>query len=63
MLHKSAHIIALVTTHKEQVLNSGAPVIWAKNEDELQILASELGKIMKADVHRLANGVVVLTEV
>lgn len=59
----SKEILAIVTMNRHQVVASGKPVIHANNEEELQTLSSELGRTLGANVFRLANGLVIITEV
>ncbi|MDK2823567.1 MAG: hypothetical protein PWQ67_2435 [Clostridia bacterium] len=54
-------VIGIVTIDKDIILKSGAPVILVKNEDELQKISSELGKILAGNVYRLSNGLVLIT--
>lgn len=52
-------LILVVTTDASRV-TPGTPAIVVGDEDELERVASELGKIFYADVNRLSNGVVVV---
>ncbi|AZR73135.1 hypothetical protein BBF96_06890 [Anoxybacter fermentans] len=62
MSSKTRHILAFITTDKELVQFSGKPVLYAKTEEELQKISSELGRILAGNVYRLTNGLVVITE-
>lgn len=60
---QTREILALVTTCRNHVLLSGPPVLFAKNEEELQTLASETARTLGGNVYRLANGLVLITDV
>lgn len=51
-------VLMAITTDPELV--KYIPTIVAQNEEELQRVSSELGRLLGANVHRLANGVVII---
>lgn len=54
-------ILAMVTTDRERVApGGGAPVFYARDEDEAQQTAFLLSRILDAMVHDLENGVLIL---
>lgn len=56
----SEHRLILAVTTSPELLLPGTPGIVVKDEQELEKIASELGKMFFADVHRLSNGVVLI---
>ena len=53
-------ILAIVTTDKGKVLNSGAPVFLVGDRKEQERLSLILGRILKGMPHDLENGVYVI---
>ena len=52
-------IIAAVIT-EENMIRGGVPVFFAEDQKQQLELAKDLGRVLRADVHRLINGVYVL---
>lgn len=52
-------ILAVVTKNKEGV-GGGAPVFYAKDDQELQMIAFNLEKILDATAHEIERGTLVL---
>ncbi|NLJ76617.1 MAG: hypothetical protein GX325_05090 [Peptococcaceae bacterium] len=59
MEHEEGSILAVITLNKELV-DGGAPIFFARDEQELARLAQYLSKILKAMVHDLDNGTYVV---
>lgn len=51
----SGIVLAVVTLNMDQV-GGGAPIFFARNEDEQEKIARYLSKILDAMVHDLENG-------
>ena len=56
----SANQFILAVTSSADLLTPGTPGVIARGETELERIASELGRIFYADVHRLSNGVIII---
>lgn len=52
-------ILAVVTVNKDQV-GGGAPIFFARNEDELISISVTLSKILDSTVHELESGTYIL---
>lgn len=52
-------ILAVVTLNMEQV-SGGAPIFFARDEEERERMAMYLGRILDAMVHDLENGTYIL---
>lgn len=50
-----SNILAVITLNKELV-SGGAPIFFARDEEELEKVAGYLSKILDAMVHDLGNG-------
>lgn len=55
-------ILAVVTTNRDKVLDSAAPVFVAENDEERERVALLLGKITKGMVHDLENGCYIIVK-
>ncbi|WP_425449024.1 capping complex subunit for YIEGIA [Dethiothermospora halolimnae] len=55
-------ILAMVTIDKELVLDAGVPTIVAKDKEEQEGIASELGRVLAGNVYGLKNGVIIITQ-
>ncbi|NMB00510.1 MAG: hypothetical protein GX971_03160 [Firmicutes bacterium] len=53
-------ILAVVTNEQGKVDGGGAPIFYAKDEEELTELALLIAKFLGAAVHDLHNGVLVI---
>ncbi len=53
-------ILAIVTTEKERVIHSSAPVFYACNEEEKERVAMMLAGITLGMVHDLSNGCLII---
>jgi hypothetical protein len=53
-------ILAAVTTEKGKI--RGVPVFYAKDEDEKEIMALTLSRVLEAVAHELANGIYILVK-
>lgn len=53
-------IKAIVTTDKNLIMNSGAPVFLSKNQEELQELSKSLERILDASSHEINNETVII---
>lgn len=56
-------IMAIITTDSSLITHSDAPTFIAKNHEEMEIIASELGRTLIGNVYELSNGVIVITQV
>lgn len=54
--------ILAVVTQDRNAFGGGLPIVFANSEEEQAALAQDLGRILRADVHRLSNGSYVLLE-
>ncbi|MDD4335660.1 MAG: hypothetical protein PHY77_08660 [Desulfotomaculaceae bacterium] len=52
---KFSNILAVIALNKELV-SGGAPIFFARNEEEMEKVAGYLSKILNAMVHDLGNG-------
>ena len=52
-------ILAVVSLHKDMV-SGGAPIFFARNEEELEKVAGYLTRILDAMAHDLGNGSYIL---
>ncbi|MFX4263682.1 capping complex subunit for YIEGIA [Pelotomaculum propionicicum] len=50
-----SNILAVITLNMELV-SGGAPIFFARNEEEMEKVAGHLSKILDAMVHDLGNG-------
>lgn len=50
-----SNILAVITTNMEMV-SGGAPIFFARNEEEMETVAGYLSTILDAMVHDLGNG-------
>ncbi len=50
-----SNILAVISLNKELV-SGGAPIFFARDEEELEKIAGYLSKILDAMVHDLGNG-------
>ncbi len=55
MNQNSESIQAVVTVNMDKV-SGGAPIFFARNEDELISISIKLSKILDSTVHELENG-------
>ncbi|MGI6697360.1 MAG: hypothetical protein GX918_09060 [Clostridiales bacterium] len=55
-------ILAVVTTDREKVLHSSAPVFYAEDRKEMERVALLLSKITLGMVHDLENGCLVIVK-
>jgi len=53
-------IVCVITLDRDAVGGGGAPIVYAKNEEERERMAEVLSRTMDAMVHDLGNGVYVL---
>ncbi|MCX7711456.1 MAG: hypothetical protein N2484_16570 [Clostridia bacterium] len=56
---RNNHILIAVGLNRD--LAENVPLILAENEEQLQTISSELGRILEGNVCRLANGLVIIT--
>lgn len=56
---KDQDLILAVIGDPAQV-TSGTPAVVVQDEQQREVIASELGRIFFADVHRLSNGVIII---
>lgn len=56
---KEQDLILAVIGDPSQV-TSGTPGVIVQNEEQREVIASELGRIFFADVHRLSNGIIII---
>ena len=54
------YILAIVTTDKNKVLYSGVPVFYCNDEEEKELVASNLTRITNGMFHDLGNGVYII---
>lgn len=54
-------IIAIVTSDRELV-GGGAPIFYAKDEEEKKKIAANIGRITFGMVHELENGVLIIVK-
>ncbi|SJZ58907.1 capping complex subunit for YIEGIA [Selenihalanaerobacter shriftii] len=54
-------ILAVITCEKD-VVGGTLPIFYAKDKEEQELIAVELGRILAADVHKLSTGVIVLKD-
>ncbi len=54
-------ILAVVTIHRDKV-GGGAPVFYAKDEDEMQQISFQLEKILDGMAHDLQNGTMIIVK-
>lgn len=52
-------IIAAVVL-EESSIRGGVPIFATNNEEEQYQVTEELGRLLRADIHRLSNGIMVL---
>lgn len=55
-------IVAVVTTDKERVLYSGAPVFYSKTKEEMERTALLLSKVTMGMIHDIENGCLVIVK-
>lgn len=55
-------ILAIITTDASLVTHSNAPTFLAKDQDQLEVIASELGRTLIGNVYELSNGVIIVTQ-
>lgn len=60
-MKKMSKIVAIVTRDVDKV-GGGAPIFITKDEDEQQLTALILEKILDANVHDLKNGTMVIVK-
>ncbi|WP_425446008.1 capping complex subunit for YIEGIA [Dethiothermospora halolimnae] len=53
-------ILAVITTNREAVSSEGAPIFYAKDEEEKERIALLLSKVTLGMVHDLENGCYVI---
>lgn len=56
-------ILAVVSLDANILLPSSAPTFIAKDQKELELIASELGRSLMGNVYELSNGVILITQV
>ncbi len=56
----TAGTFILAVTNSPDSVTPGTPAIVVSDEDQLEKIASELGRIFFGDVHRLSNGVMII---
>lgn len=54
-----SNILAVISLNKDLV-SGGAPIFFARNEEEMEMIAGYLSKILDAMVHDLGNGIYVV---
>lgn len=54
-------ILAVVTVNKDMV-SGGAPIFFARNEDELVSISVNLSRILDSTVHELEGGTYILVK-
>ncbi|HHU87266.1 MAG: capping complex subunit for YIEGIA [Pelotomaculaceae bacterium] len=54
-------ILAVVTVNKDKV-SGGAPIFFARNEDELVSISVNLSRILDSTVHELEGGTYILVK-
>lgn len=57
--NKEKHILAVITLKMEQVAG-GAPIFFARDEEELEKIALYIAKIFDAMAHDLENGTYII---
>jgi hypothetical protein len=62
MAREITQTILAVVTIKEDIVAGGAPIFYAKDQEEQERLALYLSRILKAMVHDLENGVYILVK-
>ncbi|MDD2573470.1 MAG: hypothetical protein WCS98_01320 [Bacillota bacterium] len=55
-------ILAIVTTDRERVIHSAAPVFYAGDEEERERVALLLSKVTLGMVHDLENGCLIIVK-
>ncbi|MBA1333719.1 MAG: hypothetical protein HPY66_0112 [Firmicutes bacterium] len=55
-------ILAVVTTNRDKVLGSAAPVFFAENDEERERVSLLIGKATKGMVHDLENGCYIIVK-
>jgi len=60
LLDKKPAIKAIITTNKNLILNSGAPVFLSADQDELQKLSKNLERIMDASAHEINHETIII---
>ncbi|WP_105615808.1 capping complex subunit for YIEGIA [Vallitalea okinawensis] len=59
---QSRSILAMVTLDNKLISNSGVPCFLAKDKNEQEKIASELGRTLAGNVYGLINGVIIITQ-
>ncbi|HPU35265.1 MAG TPA: hypothetical protein PL078_03360 [Bacillota bacterium] len=54
-------ILAVITVNKDKV-SGGAPIFFARNEEELVSTSNNLSRILDATVHELESGTYILVK-
>ncbi|MGI6703081.1 MAG: capping complex subunit for YIEGIA [Clostridia bacterium] len=55
-------ILAIVTTDRERVIHSSAPVFYAEDEEQRERVALLLSKVTSGMVHDLENGCLIIVK-
>ena len=55
-------ILAMVTLDEKLIIDAGIPTLLAKDKEEQEKIASELGRVLGGNVYGLANGVILITQ-
>lgn len=55
-------ILAIVTLDNNKVIDSGVPCFLAKDKEEQEKIASELGRTLAGNVYGLTNGIIIITQ-
>ncbi|KNF09948.1 hypothetical protein CLPU_1c01130 [Gottschalkia purinilytica] len=55
-------ILAIVTVDEKLIIDAGVPTILAKNKEEQEEIASQLGRTLAGNVYGLTNGIIIITQ-
>lgn len=59
---QTRRIMAIVTLDEKLIPHADAPTFIAKDQEQMELIASELGRTLIANVYELSNGVIIITQ-